>query len=117
MTKARITVFHDEQKLGDVLYDGPFKEETGRIVYHDKTGGYNEVNIQTQNTIRIRRATEGFKSEIILSKEESVAHIKTAEGAFDIPINLLQLDCSEERVFACYDTGEKIAIQIDLVKE
>ena len=117
MTKARITVFHDELKNSNILYEGPLREETGRIVYHDETGGYNEVNIQTENTIKIRRITEGFKSSIVLSSEGSSAHIVTAEGEFDIPINLLQLDYQKDSVYACYDTGEKIAIQIDLMKE
>lgn len=117
MIKARITVFHDELKNAQLLYEGMIKDDQRRIIYHDATGGYNEVNIEVLNTIKIRRICEGFKSNIVLSKSASSAHIVTNEGEIDIPIKLLELEFGSERVYACYDTGEKIAIQIDLMKE
>ena len=117
MKLVKVTLKNLSNQISEVVFEGRVKDDDRVISYKDRNGTLSYINFSQNDTLEIHRTAKDYSTKMIINREHPSLAIVNQQGTLDLPLKVSGLSIKENRVYACYDTGEKIEIMISLVKE
>ena len=117
MKRIKVTLKNLSNRITKDVFVGMVEDVQREVSYKDEDGTLNYINFMNTDTLIVKRVAKDYVTNLVLNKANPGLVIKSQEGTMELPVRVLGLGIKENRIYACYDTGEKIEIIISLIKE
>ena len=117
MKRIKVTLKNLSNRITKEVFAGMVEDVQREVSYKDEDGTLNYINFMNTDTLIVKRVAKDYVTNLVLNKANPGLVIKSPEGTMELPVKVLALGIKENRIYACYDTGERIEIIISLIKE
>ena len=117
MKRIKVTLKNLSNRITKEVFVGMVEDVQREVSYKDEDGTLNYINFMNTDTLIVKRVAKDYVTNLVLNKANPGLVIKSPEGTMELPVKVLALGIKENRIYACYDTGERIEIIISLIKE
>lgn len=114
MKYVKVTLKNISTNTSEIVYEGEIATDAKIITYKDQNGTLSHINFEKTDTLEIDRIARDYTMKVTINKEKPYCVFKNKTGVIDLPVRVLGLSIKENRIYACYDTGEKIELMISI---
>ncbi len=117
MKRIKVTLKNLSNRITKDVFVGRVEDDQREVSYKDETGTLSYINFINPDTLIVKNVAKDYVTNLVLNKTNPGLVFKSQEGTMELPVKVLGLSIKENRIYASYDTGEKIEIMISLIKE